>query len=152
MQRRSRDVKTPNCMYQSQFIPYPLHWRHNDNSGVSNRQPGGCLLTRLFRRRLKKTSKLRVTGLWWRHNVITPSMSQWDNHKSIVTNPTSLEWTSYQKNFWGWLTHLFLWRNPYANDIRNIERSKSGPKTISCFMKNGELDTWVKRYQITESK
>ena len=41
----------------------PLHWRHNDHDGVSNHQPNGCLLNRLFRRRSKKTSKLRVTGL-----------------------------------------------------------------------------------------
>ena len=41
----------------------PLHWRHNDHDGVSNHQPYGCLLNRLFRRRSKKTSKLRVTGL-----------------------------------------------------------------------------------------
>ena len=40
-----------------------LHWRHNDHYGVSNHQPHGCLLKRLFRRRSKKTSKLRVTGL-----------------------------------------------------------------------------------------
>ena len=40
-----------------------LHWRHNDHDGVSNHQPNGCLLNRLFRRRSKKTSKLSVTGL-----------------------------------------------------------------------------------------
>ena len=40
-----------------------LRWRHNDHDGVSNHQPHGCLLNRLFRRRSKKTSKLRVTGL-----------------------------------------------------------------------------------------
>ena len=40
-----------------------LHWRHNDHDRVSNHQPHGCLLNRLFRRRSKKTSKLRVTGL-----------------------------------------------------------------------------------------
>ena len=40
-----------------------LHWRHNDHDGVSNHQPHGCLLNRLFRGRSKKTSKLRVTGL-----------------------------------------------------------------------------------------
>ena len=40
-----------------------LHWRHNDHDGVSNHQPHGCLLNRLFRRRSKKKSKLRVTGL-----------------------------------------------------------------------------------------
>ena len=40
-----------------------LNWRHNDHDGVSNHQPHGYLLNRLFRRRSKETSKLRVTGL-----------------------------------------------------------------------------------------
>ena len=40
-----------------------LQWRHNGHVGVSNHQPHVCLLNRLFRRRSKKTSKLRVTGL-----------------------------------------------------------------------------------------
>ena len=40
----------------------PLHWHHNDHDGVSNHQPHDCLFNRLFRRRSKKTSKLRVTG------------------------------------------------------------------------------------------
>ena len=38
-------------------------WRHNGRDGVSNHHPHDCLLNRLFRRRSKKTSKLRVTGL-----------------------------------------------------------------------------------------
>ena len=70
-----------------------LQWRHNGHDSVSNHQPYDCLLNRLFRRRSKKTSKLRVTGLcagnspetgefpaqmasnaenvsiWWRHHV-----------------------------------------------------------------------------------
>ena len=40
-----------------------LHLRHNDHNGVSYHQPHDCLLNRLFGRRSKKTSKLRVTGL-----------------------------------------------------------------------------------------
>ena len=40
-----------------------LRCRHNDQDGVSNHQPHGCLLNRLFRGRSNKTSKLRVTGL-----------------------------------------------------------------------------------------
>ena len=70
-----------------------LLWRNNGCDSVSNHQPQDCLLNRLFRRRSKKTSKLRVTGLcagnspvtgefpaqmasnaenvsiWWRHYV-----------------------------------------------------------------------------------
>ena len=42
---------------------YILQWRHNGRDGVSNHQPHHCLLNRLFRRRSKKTLKLRVTGL-----------------------------------------------------------------------------------------
>ena len=31
-----------------------LWWRHNDHAGVSNHQPHGCLLNRLFRRNQRK--------------------------------------------------------------------------------------------------
>ena len=72
-----------------------LQWRYNGRDGVSNRLCLDCLLNRLFRRRSKKTSKLRVTGLcegnspvtgespsqrassaekvsiWWRHHEIS---------------------------------------------------------------------------------
>ena len=80
--------------YKSEFelIKISLLWRHNGRGSVSNHQPRDCLLNRLFRRRSKKTSKLRVTGLcvgnspgipaqmasntenvsfWWRHHVIS---------------------------------------------------------------------------------
>ena len=40
-----------------------LQWRHNGHDNVSNHQPHDCLFNRLSRRRSKKTSKLRVTGL-----------------------------------------------------------------------------------------
>ena len=80
-------------------------WRHNDHAGVSNHQPHGCLLDRLLRRKSKKTSKFRVTGLcagnspgtgefpaqmasyaenvsiWWRHHDIGDFM--WD----VTTHP-----------------------------------------------------------------
>ena len=69
---RLKDVllKPVTCIYygtDQQCLPRTiiksLHWRHNDHDSVSNHQPHGCLLNRLFRRRSKKTSKLRVTGL-----------------------------------------------------------------------------------------
>ena len=71
-----------------------LQWRHNKHVSVSNHHPHDCLLNRVFRRRSKKATKLRVTGLcagnspvtgefpaqkasntenvsiWWRHHVI----------------------------------------------------------------------------------
>ena len=47
------------------WLPHavPLQWRHNGRDSVSNHQPHDCLLNLLFRRRSKKTSTLRVTGL-----------------------------------------------------------------------------------------
>ena len=40
-----------------------FQWRHNGRDFVTKHQPPDCFLNRLFRRRSKKTSKLRVTGL-----------------------------------------------------------------------------------------
>ena len=73
---------------------FTLQWRQNGCDGVLNHQRLDCLFNRLFRRRSKKTSKFRVTGLcegnspvtsefpsqrardaenvaiWWRHHDI----------------------------------------------------------------------------------
>ena len=85
-------------------ISRPLKWRHNGCESVSNHQPCDSLLNRLFKHRLKKTSKLRVTGLcaenspgtgefpaqmasnaenvsiWWRHHVLQEMMFQASVH------------------------------------------------------------------------
>ena len=45
------------------LLTLTLHWRHNELDGVSNKQPHDCFVNSLFRRRSKKTPKLRVTGL-----------------------------------------------------------------------------------------
>ena len=56
----------PSTLQRPEFRGYlglPLQWRHNENDGVSNHRRLDCLLSRLFRRRSKNTSKSRVTGL-----------------------------------------------------------------------------------------
>ena len=52
------------AMMQTKWVFWrsTLQWRHNECDGVSNHQPDDCSLNHLFRRRSKKTSKLRVTG------------------------------------------------------------------------------------------
>ena len=45
------------------IIQFTLQWRHNERDGVLNHRRLNCLLNRLFRRRSKETSKLRITGL-----------------------------------------------------------------------------------------
>ena len=81
------------------FHASALHWRHTESDDVSNDQPHDCLLNRLFSRRSKKISKLRVTGLydgnssvtgefpaqrasnavnvsiWWRHHALRHEVS-----------------------------------------------------------------------------
>ena len=52
-------------------ISISLQWRHNERDGVSNHPPHDCLLNCLFRRRPKKTSKLRVTGLGEGNSPVT---------------------------------------------------------------------------------
>ena len=54
---------------------FALQWRHNGRDSVSNHQPHDCLLNPLFRRRSKKTSKLRVTGLCARNSSVTGEFS-----------------------------------------------------------------------------
>ena len=56
--KTSTDTPMSMCRYR-----ISLRWRHNGRDSVSNHQPHDCLLNRLFRRRSKKTPKLRVTGL-----------------------------------------------------------------------------------------
>ena len=53
----------PIRKHQWQFFLNTLQWRHIGRDNFWNHQPHECLLNRYFRRRSKKTSKLRVTGL-----------------------------------------------------------------------------------------
>ena len=47
-------------------------WRHNERDGVSSHRWIDSLLNRLFRRKSKKASKLRVIGLWNRWPLDSP--------------------------------------------------------------------------------
>ena len=94
-----------------------LRWRHNELDGVSDHQPHDCLLNRLFGRRSKRTSKLRVTGLcagnspgtgefsaqmasnaenvsiWWRHHGL-----HYKDHRCLHISK-SIQWVSTQMIF-----------------------------------------------------
>ena len=56
-----------------------LQWRHNGRDDVSNHQHHDCLLNRFFRRRSKKISKLRVTGLSPHKGPATRKMVPFDD-------------------------------------------------------------------------
>ena len=88
--------------YDTVIVQVSLQWSHKEHDGLSNHRPHDCLLSRLFMRRSKKTSKLRVTDLcegnspvtgefpaqrasyaesvsiWWRHHAYTyDSVKKW---------------------------------------------------------------------------
>ena len=50
---------------------HTLQWGYIGRNGVLNHRRLDCLPDRLFRRRSKKTSKLRVTGLCDRNSSVT---------------------------------------------------------------------------------
>ena len=114
----------------------PLRWRHNGRNGVSNHQPHDCLLNRLFRRRSKKTSKLRFTGLCAspHKGPVTRKMFPIDD---VITSviwicPTDQKWF-YQKP---WL---------FFNDLQSMI-----PHTFALigYYKNGRLDlVLIRNYQ-----
>ena len=56
-------LQTVNRIIKAFRVFIALQWRHNVRDGVSNHQPHDCLLDRLFRRRSRETSKIRVTSL-----------------------------------------------------------------------------------------
>ena len=60
----------PYEMSQSQHNG-TLQWRHNGRDCASNHQLHHCLLNPVFRRRSKKASKLRVTGLCVGNSMVT---------------------------------------------------------------------------------
>ena len=66
-----------------------LRWYHNGPDGVSNHQPHHCLLNRLFRRRSKKTSKLRVNGLCVGNSPVT---GEFPAQRAINAENGSISW------------------------------------------------------------
>ena len=96
------------CIIANQQVPMnSLQWRYNGLDGVSNDQPHDCLLNRLFRRRSKKTSKLRVTGFCAGNSPVIgefpeqmPSNAEnvsiwWRHHVNLLCRMVILRWNPY---------------------------------------------------------
>ena len=64
-------IDLDNRLLGGKRLPSTLQGRHNESDGVSNQQPQDCLLNCLFRRRSKKTLKLRVTGFCGGNSLVT---------------------------------------------------------------------------------
>ena len=108
-----------------------LKWRHNGRDSVSNHQPHNCLLNRLFKRRSKKTSKFRVTGLCAGNSPVPgefPAVTQkcfnlmtssWNSiHTSVDTRPRCHEVLTAVLSL--------TWKTPYADKTVFILRRGPG--------------------------
>ena len=116
----------------AESVSMPLQWRYYGLDGVSNHQPHDCLLNRLFRRRSKKTLKLRVIGLcvgnsprtcefpalmasnaekvsiWWRHHAMP-----WCYHDDPIGG--SSVWTHNTH-----VTYMMMSRSHYIRVTRDV--------------------------------
>ena len=77
---------------------YSLQWHHNGLDGVSNHQPHHCLLSRLFGHRLKKASKLRVTGLCAHKGPVTRKMFPFDDVIMVISKATMAQGIIYDSS------------------------------------------------------
>ena len=95
-----------------------LQWRHNRRDNVSNHQPHDCLLNSLFRRRSKKISKLRVTGLCAGNSPVTgefpaqmasnaENISIWWRHHAYLLH-VIVVWEE-------WILGVQFWRVNHSN-------------------------------------
>ena len=146
-----------------------LRWRHNDHAGVSNHQPHGCLPNRLFRRKSKKTSKLRVTGLcagnspgtgefpaqmasyaenvsiWWRHHERRTMFKQFVIRTWSLQTPTYFDWSLSESMMTSSNGNIFRVTGPLCGKFtgrRWIPRTKASDAELLCFL----LLTWISFY------
>ena len=144
-----------------------LQWRNNGHDDVSNHQPHDCLLCR---RRSKKTSKLRVTGLcagnspvtgefpaqmasnaenasiWWRHHDIP---NDWLDHPLLFIGSTERVILIYSHFF-----NLFILQTNMNILICSYFKSTGLPKCINTSNWQGypyvfilQTDTIILMYQ-----
>ena len=116
----------------NRYWTLPLRWHHDGNDSVSNHQPQDCLLNRLFRRRSKKTSKLRVTGLcagnspgtsefpaqmasntenvsiWWRHHGSTDFLACWKPNWNSLYHDDVIKWKHFPR-YWPFVQGIHRW-------------------------------------------
>ena len=136
-------------MYPCSHHPRPstLLWRHNGRDSVSNHQPHDCLLNRLFRRRSKKTSKLRVTGLCAGNS---PETGEFPAQMTSNAENVSIWWRHHEgqvNQFW-LLANLTLGNKFKRNFSRESHFSLTKmPYTISSakyvFLQSAFIFAWM---------
>ena len=117
---------------------FPLHWRHNECDGISNHQCFECLLNRLFRRRSKKTSELRVTGLCEGNSPVTGEIPYQRSvtQKMFPFDDIIMSIPKLQEHCWSLgmdkKFHLTLWWkwSLIQVEVKSNHVNKGGPRTL----------------------
>ena len=81
------------------FISFTsLQWRQNEHDGITNHRRLDCSLYRLFRRKWKKTSKLRVIGLCEGNSPVTGEFpAQRPVTQKMLLTSCVFVWTSFNQ-------------------------------------------------------
>ena len=106
-----------------------LQGRYKERHGVSNHRPHDCLLNRLFRRGSKKTSKLRVNGLFEGNSPVT---GEFPAKRASNAENVSIWWRHHEKR----LLHILMkWKSSLSKSPWNSLKSsglKSLPWELFC--------------------
>ena len=97
-----------------------LRWCHNECDGDSNHRSLHCLLNCLFRRRSKKASKLRVTGLCEGNSPVT---GEFPAQRASNAENVSIWWRHHELHVTGVVIMLSVFpnhlkRNPHSLPMR----------------------------------
>ena len=121
-----------------------LHWRHNDHDGVSNHQPHGCLLNRLFRRRSKKTSKRH----WPLCGEFTGT-GEFPAQRASFAENVSIWWRHHEKCWFGhwlcWSTSRKETQNKQSTSPADTQRTNNAIMT-SKRRRDVVLTSWWRYY------
>ena len=129
---RLMEIRVSISNYNYGFQCETLRWRQNGRDSVSNHQPRHCLLSLLFGRRSKKTSKLRVTGLCVGNSPgpvnsphkgpVTRKMFPFDDVIMIITHPRLTSQTLKFGHIQVITSPCFMWMNLliYALNLMSV--------------------------------
>ena len=110
------EIQQPSTFQCREMVS--LKWRHihNERDGVSNHRRLDCLLNRLFRRRSKNTSKLRVTALCEGNPGTLTIWGKWAKHRDVAQRHVCSHRTSNGDNPWSGLIDMNYdqWASPYG--------------------------------------
>ena len=136
---------TPYGPRQCSESLHSLQWRHNERHDVTNHGCLDCLLSRLFRRRSKKTSKLLVTGLYEGNPPVaggfpsqTPVTRKLFPFKGVIMSSPQLKLRDFELSYA--TIHWIIGRKILARDVLFVHQWRQFPCNIRL-----DLTFWVRQ-------